>query len=102
LRFIRAKAAKQILVGDVAEHVGVSRRVLERRFMESLQYSPGAEIRQCRLRHARRLLERTQLQVHAVAERSGFGSAEYMAWVFKRELAVTPLQYRRAYSRKTG
>jgi transcriptional regulator GlxA family with amidase domain len=41
------------------------------------------------------LLRRTNLSVATVAERSGFSSAEYMASVFRSQLSVAPLHFRK-------
>ena len=95
LAFIRENAARPILVGDVAAHAGISRRVLERRFTETLGRTPGGYIAGLRLDHVKTLLIETDLSIDEVAERCGFGSPEYMTYVFRTELDTTPLRYRR-------
>lgn len=95
LRFIRAHAKRPITVTDVAAQAGLSRRVLERRFESALGRTPAAEIRRLRLEQAKTLLETTDLPVPDVAEQSGFGSPEYLAAVFRRDVGLTPLKYRR-------
>lgn len=44
-------------------------------------------------RTAIHLLQRTNLSVATVAERSGFSSAEYMGSVFRAQLAATPRHF---------
>jgi LacI family transcriptional regulator len=95
LRFIRANAPKPIQVNDVARHAAVSRRVLERRFIHLLGRTPAAEIRRIHIERAKKLLVETDVAIPEVAESSGFGSPEYMAYVFKAELDQTPLRYRK-------
>jgi LacI family transcriptional regulator len=82
-------------VNDVSRHAGLCRRALELRFQSLLGRSPAAEIRRVRVNHAIYLLQRTNLSVAMVAERSGFSSPEYMASVFRSQLSSTPLHYRR-------
>lgn len=98
LNFIRTHANQPIQVRDVAQHAGVSRRVLERRFAQVLGRSPAGEIRRVHLERAKQLLAETDLSIPDVAETSGFGSPEYMAYVFRAQLHKTPLKYRKEIS----
>ena len=93
--FIRKNAAAPIQVGDVAAHAGLSRRVLERRFAQVLERTVAAEIRRVHFETAKRLLAETDRAIPEVAEAAGFGTPEYFAYVFKRELGQTPLKYRK-------
>lgn len=95
VRFVREHAVQPIQVSDISAHSGLSRRALERRFESTLGRSPATEIRRTRLERARMLLETTDLAIPAVAERSGFGSPEYLAQIFRSTFGLTPLKYRR-------
>lgn len=95
VRFIREHAGLPIRVEDVLEAVPFSRRELEMRFQQVLGCSPAAEIRRVRLNQARHLLTQTDMPIPAVAAASGFGSPEYLAFAFKQDSGLTPLQYRR-------
>jgi len=95
LRFIRENPARLMNVTDVARQAGLCRRALELRFQGLLGRSPASEIRRVRIDHAIDLLQRTNLSVATVAERSGFSSPEYMASIFRNRLATTPLHYRK-------
>jgi LacI family transcriptional regulator len=95
LSFIRENAAQSVQVGDVARHAGVSRRVLERHFMQVLGRSPAREIRRVHLERAKTLLVETDLPIPEVAEAAGFGSPEYLAFVFRSEVGMTPLNFRK-------
>lgn len=95
LSFIRENAGKPVQVGDVAREAGLSRRVLERRLLQSLGRSPATEIRRVHLERAKSLLVGTDLPIPDVADAAGFGSPEYFAYTFKAEMRKTPLQYRK-------
>jgi len=95
ISFVRENADKAIQVNDIARHAGLSRRVLERRFLQILNRTPAEEIRRVHFAKAKQLLVETDLPIPDVAEGSGFGSPEYMAYVFKTELGQTPLNYRK-------
>ncbi len=68
LSFIREKANKRIHVGEIAAHAGVSRRLLEQRFITTLGRTPAAQIRRTHLDRARMLLAETDLSIDQVAE----------------------------------
>ena len=94
LWFIRVHCAEPILVDDIAREVGLSRRVLERRFRSLLDSSPHEELSRMRLERAKTLLIETDLSQAAIGEKCGFLHAEYLTVAFKRDLGVTPSQFR--------
>ena len=96
--FIRENLSQPLHVAEIARHAGVSRRVLERRFHYHLERSPAEEIRRARLRKAQELLLNTDMLVPELSEAAGFGSPEYMAYVFRKECNMTPVEYRRRVS----
>ena len=53
-----------------------------------------AELHRTRLERAHSLLAETDTPIPNVAGASGFGSPEYMSYVFKRATGLTPRQYR--------
>jgi LacI family transcriptional regulator len=95
LGFIRLQATLPVLVSDVARHAGVSRRVLERKFLEVLRRTPAQELRRHQLDRARQLLIETDLPMSDVAEKSGFGSQAYLSAVFSKCFQQSPLCFRR-------
>jgi LacI family transcriptional regulator len=97
LSFLRQRATQPVRVGEMARHAGVSRRVLERRFMDLLHRSPADQIRRTHLDHACRLLIETDLPMGRVAELSGFSSQAYFSDLFRRQLGLTPVHYRRKH-----
>jgi LacI family transcriptional regulator len=95
MRFIREFACTGIDVQRVAEEVGLSRRVLERRFHQYLGSAPKEEIMRVRIEHAKTLLARTDKTIESIVHRSGFHSLPYFTMAFHREVGMTPNAYRR-------
>lgn len=95
VRFIREHVDQPIQVQDILDHVPLSRSALERLFVRVLQRTPGEEIRRVHFERAKHLLEQTDMPEPEVAEAAGFGSPEYMVYVFTRQLGVSPIQYRK-------
>ena len=94
LNFIRQNVSRIIRIGEVAAHAGVSRRLLQEKFLKGLGRTPSAHIRRAHLDRARTLLAETDLSIDRVAEASGFGSPEYLTLCFRRAMKVTPLKFR--------
>jgi LacI family transcriptional regulator len=102
LRFIREHAHEYVGVEDVLRAAPVSRRSLERKFKETLGRSPYREIMQVRLERVRELLEDTDIPIGEVARRTGFGSPQHLANVFRERFGSTPTEYRRQRTARPG
>ena len=94
LQHIRLRACDGTSVDDVARAAGLSRSVLQRRFRDQLGRTVGAALLAVKLGRARDMLAFTDLPLLDVAMRSGFNYQEYLNHVFKRQLGMTPAQYR--------
>jgi len=92
--YIRNHATRRIDVGKVADHLGVSRRTLERAFADQIGRTPAAEIRRVQIATAKRLLVETDQLLADVAAQSGYEYVRHFTEVFKREVGQTPTEYR--------
>jgi LacI family transcriptional regulator len=95
VRYIREHACRGTTVAEVLQHVPLSRSALERGFRKFLHRSPQQEIRNVQLKRCQTLLVETELPTDRIATMCGFLHPEYMHVVFKRELGITPGQYRK-------
>jgi LacI family transcriptional regulator len=98
ISYIRENACEGISVNDVLKNVPVSRSTLERQLRKYLRRSPQQEIRNVRMRRACELLKMTEQSVERIANNCGFTHPEYMHAFFKRELGMTPREYRESAS----
>ncbi len=94
LQVIRAQAAHNLGVSDIAKEVGVSRRTLERRFSAAAHRTVLDEIMRRRLERAKQLLLETDLRCYRVAAQSGFASLKTFNRVFRRSEGMTPQTFR--------
>lgn len=94
--FIRQYGCQGIRNDQIADYVGVSRSTLELRFRQELNTTVHQELLKHRLSAARELLQKGEVPIAEVAERSGFGTVQYLNAVFRRELGTTPSMFRRA------
>jgi LacI family transcriptional regulator len=94
LRIIQKNACDGIQVEQIAQQAGMSRSTLQRRFRTHLQRSVHQIILDQKIKQACNLLSDRTLSITQVAEKSGLGSQEYLNYIFKKHLAMTPLRYR--------
>lgn len=84
-------------VAALAARSSMSVRTFTRRFGEETGLSPGAWVIQQRVRHARHLLEASDLTVDQVAARSGLGTAASLRQHLRSSVGVSPTAYRRTF-----
>jgi LacI family transcriptional regulator len=94
MQFIKANVARPIQVGDVLDHVSMSRRSLERRFRDTLGRSIASEVRRAHIERAKQLLTNTTLSIEEVALASGFTNVTLLGVVFRRHVGDSPSEFR--------
>ena len=94
VRMIRDRACRGITVQELLQRIPVSRRIFELRFQKITGRTPHAEIQRVRMDRSKQLLTETDLPLTQVAELAGFVHAEYFSVCFKREVGITPRDYR--------
>lgn len=95
LAFIAGKSHLPIGQDDVAEAMNTQTRTLQRHFRKYLGRPIASEIRRVRIERAKRELTQSHRTLDQIARNVGFGEAMRMYEVFRRELGVTPSQYRK-------
>jgi LacI family transcriptional regulator len=94
VRFIREHACQGIGVPQVVAAVGLSRRMLERRFRQYLGRTPQKEIMRVRIEHAKMLLSQTDMPIERIAQKSGFPDPTNFARVFMHGAHTPPRKFR--------
>lgn len=86
-----------LTVADLAAHAAISPATLHRRFRAQLGTTPLVWLTGERLALACRLIERGEPRFEMVARRSGLGTAANLRALMRREIGLTPLEYRRRF-----
>ncbi len=87
--------AKTTALDTIAKNIGVSPRQLQRIIKEYYKMSFKQKVTSIRLENAKNLLLYTDLSTEEIAERVGFSSASHLSFVFKRQEALTPYQFKK-------
>ena len=95
LDFISQNSHRRIGQDDVSRAVNAETRTLQLRFRKVLDRSIAAEIRRVRIERAKRELAQSDRRLSDIARDVGFGKSIRMYEVFRRELGVTPSEYRK-------
>ncbi|UDQ99185.1 DNA-binding transcriptional regulator [Lentisphaerota bacterium WC36G] len=94
LSFIRTNINRRILVEEVCDKVGISRRQLERKFRRDIGRSIHTEIRSSQISLAKNILRENNKTIQEVSAMCGFNSTRSFTEVFKTATSMTPSEYR--------
>ncbi|MCG8649696.1 MAG: DNA-binding transcriptional regulator [Pirellulales bacterium] len=97
-QFIREHACEGISAAQVADYVSISRRQLERRFRKELERTLHSEITRAQVARVKQLLVETVMTLEQITPLAGYSYKERLCAVFKREVGMTPGEYRREHS----
>lgn len=98
---LRVNSENRISIADAAQAAAMSERNFLRRFKNEIGVTPTEFVLRIRLEKACRMLIETDLPADKVARRTGLGSGDRMAKLFRQHLQTSPTEYRAA-ARKGG
>jgi AraC-like DNA-binding protein len=97
--YMRTHFHQPLSPASLAEHLGCNANYLSRIFHQVYERTLTETIHQCRLRYARQLLLDDDRNIDEIARACGFNDTGYFRRLFKRHEGITPLAFRRLYSR---
>ncbi|MFF5971299.1 helix-turn-helix domain-containing protein [Streptomyces sp. NPDC012769] len=97
LAWARERLDAPLAVADLAARAAVSPATLHRRFRAQLGTTPLAWLTGERLTLACRLIERGESRFDVVARHSGLGTAAHLRMLMRREIGITPSEYRHRF-----
>jgi len=99
LHWAQKRLHDPITVAQLSKRAGMSKRTLNRRFVEMTGTSPLDWITSLRVRRAKDLLETTALSMEEVADQCGLGSAPTLRHHFRARVKLSPNAYRARFRR---
>lgn len=97
LQIMESNVEETLSVAEIASHLRVSQRQLQRWFHERLGKTPAQAYLEIRLLRARQLLYRTATPLEEVCARTGFTSTTHFATRYKAQFQISPMADRRRY-----
>jgi transcriptional regulator GlxA family with amidase domain len=95
-QYIQERLAVGFTLADLARHLELSPRTLNRRFHEATGLSPQQYLNSVRMGTARDLLRRSNLGISEIAWQVGLQDVSYFSRQFRRQHGLTPRAYRAA------
>ena len=95
--YMEANIEELISLDEIASHVGLSRRQLERLFQKYLHCVPTRYYMRLRLMHARQLLLQTSMPIVDIAFASGFVSTPHFSKCYREYFGIPPRDERKAH-----
>lgn len=77
----------------------MSRQAFEHQVKKLVGRTPHEEIQRIRMNRVKELLRETELTLQQIADRLGFEHSECLGAAFKREIGVSPGEYRKSKDR---
>lgn len=91
---MEANIEEPLTTHELAEHLGISRRQLERLFKKYLQAVPSRYYLNLRLQQARKLLRESDQAVGEIALQTGFSSGAHFSTAYRNHFGMTPREER--------
>ncbi|HDR9779356.1 TPA: helix-turn-helix domain-containing protein, partial [Burkholderia cepacia ATCC 25416] len=91
---LRAQSVNRISIANAAQAAAMSERNFLRRFKKEIGVTPTEFVQHVRLERACHMLVHTTLPADKVARRTGFGSGERLAKLFRQRMLMSPTEYR--------
>jgi len=95
-QWLQQRLGQVVTMVDLARHLDLTTRTLNRRFRQATGMSPQAYLQRLRVTHAQELLKHSNLGVAEIAWQIGLQDASYFSQLFRRHCGMSPLQYREA------
>ena len=90
----------ELSLGETADHIHVSAPYLSKKFKEETGDSFGEYLQRLRLSKAMSMLSESDLPIYEIAFRCGYSTQHYFSTAFKKELNVSPADYRKNLLKK--
>ena len=90
---------ESLSLDKIARYMHISTSYLSHLFKRETGLSPMQYVIHRRIGEAQSLLMETNLPVHLIEERLGFGSSCHLTSMFKKYVGIAPREYRRHFSK---
>lgn len=100
MKYINDHITEKILLDEICAHINMNKYHLCHLFKQTTSMTISEYILEKRLSIAKRKLLMTEYSLSEIALDTGFGSFSYFSTVFKRNVGISPREFRRQYACK--
>ena len=93
--YIDERYFEDISLSALSDHFGISKSYIARLFKTELHTSSSNYLSRVRIANACRLLSFSDMSIGEISEATGFREQYYFSRVFKKELGMTPSEYKK-------
>ncbi|WP_321284031.1 response regulator [Exiguobacterium profundum] len=98
--YIEQHFAEELSLQGMSERFYLSREYISRRFKQQYGVNLSEYVLTIRMNEAKRLLETSRQRIYEVAQAVGFSDDKYFRKVFKKQVGVTPNEFREQVQRQ--
>lgn len=98
-RYIDENYSQNITLDLLANITHIDKFYLTHTFTKCLGQSPIRYLTEKRLSSAKELLADSNFSISQISSMTGFSSQSYFAQIFRKEVGLTPLQYRKSHNK---
>lgn len=93
--YILKNLENDLSIQSISRNTNISKSVLYKAFHDRYHCTVGSFINTKRVARSMELLLQTSLSVEQISQKVGFSSASYYSKIFKSQVGISPLQYRK-------
>ncbi|MCF2682281.1 response regulator [Faecalicatena contorta] len=95
LQYTKQYYNQGITLEEISEKLHISEEYLSSQFKKETGSTFTETIRKIRIEHVKELLLKSSLKLNQIADMAGYSDPKYMSKVFKEEVGMLPLEYRK-------
>jgi len=92
--YLKSNVKTKLSLNDVCKHFNYSRSFVCKIFKAETEISLISYFNRLKIEEAKRLLTDTGAAINEISELLGFSEAKYFGMVFKKQVGMTPMEYR--------
>jgi AraC family transcriptional regulator, arabinose operon regulatory protein len=101
LNYIHGNLDKNIIITEVAEKYGMDGKQFYYLFQKKIGISPKRYITSARLKRAKELLMEDEASISSISNMVGYDDALHFSRIFKRNIGISPSEFRNQFRKKS-
>lgn len=98
-RYIDQNYSENLSLENLAQYMKMNKYYMAHEFKKYIHISPIQYLIKRRINESQSLLKTSSLSVSEISEAVGFSSQSYFSQIFKKEMGMTPLEYRQSHTK---